>query len=301
MTSKPYLWKGKTDGGKWGQKSLFFMLGIINVTILYPVLLLIVPFYMLFRRAGYLAIFRYFKEIWGMSHWKAFWNTFANHFIFAQIVVDKFAAIAGKVKNFTIEIEGHNYIQDLYEQKKGFIIASSHIGNFELGGYVFQQDKTNLYALVYEGESKEYSKKREASLKKANLNLVSIQEDMSHLFLLKDVLEQGNIVIIQCDRIYGNSKNFKINFLGRDAWFPSGTFRLAAQLDVPVIALFIMKKSLTKYKAFIIPIETEIKETNNVKQSLKYAEFFVKSCEKILKKYPRQWFNFYNFWIEKYE
>jgi predicted LPLAT superfamily acyltransferase len=301
MISKPHLWQGKTDGGKWGQKYLFFMLSIINVTILYPVLLFIVPFYMLFRRAGYLAIFRYFKEIWNMSHWKAFWNTFVNHFIFAQIVMDKFAVIAGKVKNFTIEIEGHNYIQDLYEQKKGFIIASSHIGNFELGGYVFQQNKTKLYALAYEGESKEYSKKREASLKKANLNLVSIQNDMSHLFLLKDVLEQGNIVIIQCDRIYGNTKKFKINFLGQDAWFPSGTFRLAAHLNVPVIALFIMKKNLTKYKAFIIPVGSDFNETNNLKQSLKYAENFVQSCEKILQKYPRQWFNFYDFWKCNYE
>ena len=301
MNSKSHIWRGKTDGGKLGQKCLFFMLGIINVIILYPVLLLIVPFYMLFRRTGYLAIFRYFKEIWKMSHWRAFWNTFANHFIFAQIVVDKFAAIAGKVKNFTIEIEDQDIIKELHEQNKGFIIASSHIGNFELGGYVFQQNKTKLYALVFEGESKEYSKKREAALKEANLNLISIKEDMSHLFLLKDVLEQGNIVITQCDRIYGNSKNFKINFLGRDAWFPSGTFRLAVQLNVPVIALFIMKKSLTKYKAFIIPVETEIKETNKVKQSEKYAEIFVQSCEKILKKYPRQWFNFYNFWKENYE
>ena len=139
MTLKPHLWEGKTGGGKWGQKFLFFFLRVINVTVLYPVLFLIVPFYMLFRRKGYLAIFRYFKNIWKMSSWRAFWNTFANHFIFSQIVVDKFAAIAGNIKNFTIEIEDYDLIKELHDHRKGFIIASSNIGNFELGGYVFQQ------------------------------------------------------------------------------------------------------------------------------------------------------------------
>lgn len=296
MALKPHLWDGKTGGGKWGQKFLFFFLRVINVTVLYPVLFLIVPFYMLFRRKGYLAIFRYFKNIWKMSSWRAFWNTFANHFIFSQIVVDKFAAIAGNIKNFTIEIEDYDLIKELHDHRKGFIIASSHIGNFELGGYVFQQEEQKIYAMIFSGEGREYSKKREAALKRANLNLISVQEDMSHLFILKEALEQGNMVILPCDRIYGSPKNFKINFLGQEAWFPSNSFRFAAQLDVPVVALFIIKKNLTKYKAFIIPIETDNSETNSAKRAAIYAENFAKSCETILKKYPRQWFNFYEFW-----
>jgi len=298
MSIKPQAWKGKTDGGKWGQKILFFILRIINVSILYPILFFIVPFYMLFRRTGYLSIYRYFRNIWGKSAWRAFWNTFANHFIFAQIVVDKFAAIAGKINNFTIEVDGYDHIKELFEKKKGFIIASSHIGNFELGGYVFQQNRGELYALAYGGESEEYRKKREAALKRANLNLISIQEDLSHLFQLKQALEQGNTVIIQCDRIYGSNKNLKIKFMGHDAWFPSGPFRLATQFDVPVIVLFIMKENLTKYKAFIIPLSKYEKEKNNIKQTEIYTESFAKSCEKILNKYPRQWFNFFEFWSE---
>jgi len=296
MTLKPQHWEGKTGGGKFGQKFLFFFLGVINVTILYPVLILIVPFYMLFQRKGYLAIFRYFRNIWKMSSWKAFWNTFANHFIFAQIVVDKFAAIAGNIKNFTIEIEDNDCIKEWAAQKKGFIIASSHIGNFELGGYVFQKAEQKIYAMIFGGESREYSKKRESALKKANLNLVSVQEDMSHLFILKEALEQGNMVILPCDRIYGSAKNFKINFLGQDAWFPSSSFRFAAQLDVPVVALFVMKKNLTKYKAFIIPVETDNSEASSAKRAAIFADNYVKSCEEILRKYPRQWFNFFDFW-----
>ena len=296
MASKPQLWEGKTGGGKFGQKFLFFFLGVINVTVLYPVLLLIVPFYMLFRRSGYLAIFRYFKDIWQMSSWRAFWNTFVNHFIFAQIVVDKFTAIAGNVKIFSIEVDGYDLIKEMCKQKKGFIIASSHIGNFELGGYIFQQDEQKIYAMIFSGENQEYSKKRESTLKKTNLNLISVQEDMSHLFILKQALEQGNMVILPCDRIYGSNKNFKINFLGKDAWFPSSSFRFAAQLEVPVVALFIMKKSLTKYKAFVIPIETDNTEVSNAKRAEIYAENFAKACEYILRKYPRQWFNFFDFW-----
>ena len=293
-TSRP--WEGKTGGGKWGKRYLYFILGMMNATILYPILILIVPFYMLFGRKKCRAIFCYFKDSYQMSGAKAFWNTFINYFIFAQIVVDKFAAIAGKAKSFSIEISTNDYVKSLVAQKKGFIIASSHIGNFELGGYVFQQDERELYALVYDGESHEYLQKREAALQNVKIHFVSVKEDMSHLFLLKQALEEGNIVTMPCDRIFGSNKKIEIPFLGRDAAFPLGPFRFAAQLDVPVVALFVMKERLTKYKAYIIPIEADSEAKNSITKSAQLAKNFAKSCEEMLKKYPHQWFNYFDFW-----
>ena len=296
MDAAPRAWEGKTGGGKWGKRFLFSFLGMINVTILYPLLIVIVPFYMLFGRKKCRAIFRYFKNSYQMSSAKALWNTFVNYLIFAQIVVDKFAAIAGRVKNFTIETSTNDYVKTLLAQKKGFIIASSHIGNFELGGYVFQQDKRELYALVYGGESQEYLQKREAALKNVKIHFVTVQEDMSHLFLLKQVLEEGNIVTIPCDRVFGSKKTIEIPFLGRDAAFPLGPFRFAAQLDVPIVALFVMKEHLTKYKAYIIPIESDNEAKNSITKSEQLAKSFAQSCEEILRKYPHQWFNYFDFW-----
>ncbi|MDR2011310.1 MAG: lysophospholipid acyltransferase family protein [Bacteroidales bacterium] len=289
-------WKGKTGGGKFGQKSLFFMLRTINVSFFYPVLFVVVPFYMLFGREGYIATIRYFKNCYGFSTWKSFWHTYKNHFIFGQVVLDKFAVWSGREDQFEVEVSGNEYIQDLFNKNTGFIIASSHIGNFELGGFAFKQDKKKLYGLVYSGETQELQKNRIEATQKSNMNLISVKEDMSHLFLIKEILERGDILTIPCDRIYGSPKKIKCEFFNRDAYFPFGPFRLAVQMDVPIVALFVMKNSWKKYHAYVCPVNINTEEQNPVKKANTLACYFVNKCEEILRKYPQQWFNYYNFW-----
>jgi predicted LPLAT superfamily acyltransferase len=292
-------WKGKTGGGKFGQKSLFFMLRFVNVSLLYPILFVIVPFYMLFGRKGYKAIMQYFKTCYNLPTWNAFYQTFRNHLIFGQIVLDKFSILAGKNKNhYAIDITGRNYYDELAAKNSGFIVASSHIGNFEMGCLFFQQEKRQIYSLVYGGESKDLQQNRIQSLKAVNINLISVKEDMSHLFTLKQALENGEIVSIPCDRLYGSSKKVKCEFLGKGAEFPLAPFYLAVRMNIPVVSLFMMKDSSKKYHAYILPVEADSTETNPTKKAEFLAQNFVNNCEQIIKKYPQQWFNFYEFWEE---
>lgn len=296
MVQESRQWKGKTGGGKLGQKSLFIMLRKINVVCLYPVLYLVIPFYMLFARKGRVAIMNYFRQSYGASVWKAFWHTFQNHLIFGQIVLDKFAFLSGNKNTFSVEVDGHEYFDELLKKDTGFIVASSHIGNFEAGSFVFQQERRKVNALIYGGEAKELQKRRVEALQKANVNPISVSSDMSHLFTIKQGLENGDLLTIPCDRNFGSPRKIKCNFLGRDAYFPLGPFRMAVQLDVPMVALFMMKDRYNKYHAYIYPVTHDAEETNLAKKASQLARNFAASCEIVVRKYPHQWFNFYDFW-----
>lgn len=289
-------WKGKTGGGTFGQKSLFFLLKRINVSLLYPVLFVVVPFYMIFNREGYTSTMWYYKHCHNLSTWKAFWNTYRNHLLFGQVVLDKFAIWSGNKQQFKVDVTGSEYLEDLIEKNTGFIIASSHIGNFELAGNLFQQNKKAIYGLMYDGESTQLQQNREKTMQTSNLHSISVKEDMSHLFLIKDVLEKGNIITIPCDRIYGSAKKIKHSFLRHDAYFPLGPFRLATQLDVPVVAMFVMKIRRRKYHVHIMPVSSPEGEHNSVNKTEYLASGFIKACEEMVEKYPLQWFNYYNFW-----
>jgi predicted LPLAT superfamily acyltransferase len=295
MIQQPRQWKGKTGGGKFGQKSLFFMLRFINVSLFYPLLLGIVPFYMLFGRKGYKSIMRYFKQCYQLSAWRAFYQTFRNYLVFGQVVLDKFSMLAGNKDHYTVNISGKACFDELMAQHTGFIVVSSHIGNFEMGGLVFQQDKKQLHALVYGGEAKEMHQNRIQAMKAVGINIVSVEEDMSHLFTLKQALEDGEILTILCDRAYGSLKKIKCKFLGKDAYFPLGPFRLAAQMKVPMVSLFMMKDSRKKYHAYILPVEVNTTEHSLAKKAELMACAFAENCEQIVRKYPRQWFNYYDF------
>jgi len=296
MREQSRQWKGKTGGGKFGQKSLFFLLRKIPVCLFYPVLFPIIPFYMLFGRQRYKFIMRYFKQCYSLSTGKAFFQTFRNYIIFGQIVLDKFAVVSGNIKQFSIESSGKAYFDELMAKDTGFIIASSHIGNFEFAGFFFHQSQKRLHALIYGEESQEMQKTRTEAMKDANIHAVSVKNDMSHLFILKQALETGEIVTIACDRIFGSAKTVTCNFMGQNARFPLAPFRLAVQMNVPVVSLFVMKSNYNTYHAHIIPVEITSSEQNSTKKAEHLAVKFVQNCEDIVRKYPLQWFNYYDFW-----
>ncbi|MDR2836472.1 MAG: lysophospholipid acyltransferase family protein [Bacteroidales bacterium] len=299
MTSQNNHWKGKTQGGKFGQNFLIFIFKIIPTFFIYPFLYIIIPFYMLFDKKGYNAIFNYFNKQQNFSKFKSFLNTYMNFVVFGEIVLDKFAMLSNNAKQFKINIIGENIIKEYFEKNQGFIICSAHVGNFEMAGFAFNRYEKNINSLFFHGETENYQKQRSKAHDAVKINSIFIKEDMSHIFTIKKLLETGEIITVLCDRNFGSNKKSKVNFFNGEAFFPQGTFRLAIQLNVPMVALFIMKKNFRKYEAHIVPINIPNNIISPIEETNLFLNNFAKELENILKKYPRQWFNFYDFWTEK--
>ena len=302
-------WKGNTGGGNIGQKGLILLFNVFGLKPLYAVLIFVVPFYMLFARRGYLAIYRYFRQHFDYSALKSFWKTYQNHFIFGQVILDRFAVFAGRKNAFEVEIIGNEHYERLVNGEKGFIIAGSHVGNFEIGGYLLHSEKKRINALIYAGETAEVQKNRSKILSNNNINLIPVLNDMSHFFAVNAALQNGEIVSMPCDRNHGSAKSVECDFLNGKADFPIGAFALAASFDVEVLAIFAIKISAKKYKVFVVPICPQITQINTEiicenlcnlwtkKEKIEFlAKSYVKELENIVKQYPEQWFNYYEFW-----
>jgi len=293
-------WKGNTGGGTFGQRALILLFRWCDLRLGYAFMALVIPFYMLFSRKGYLAIYHYFRKQFGYSVWKSFAKTYQNHFLFGQMILDRFVFYSGRKNLFEVEIIDYKHFLRLANGEKGFIIAGSHVGNFEIGGYLINSDRKNFNALVYAGETAEMQKNRSKILNSNNINLIPILSDMSHLFAINSALQNGEIVSMPCDRNLGSAKSIECDFLRGKADFPVGAFTLAASFDVEVLAVFVIKISTKKYKVFVKDLRQTDKrfETDSNKKS--HVSYLVKSyvteLENIVKQYPLQWFNFYEFW-----
>ena len=289
-------WTGKTGGGSFGQKFLFGFLKKVRVSFLYPVLYLIIPFYLLFGRKGYKAMMSFFHEHLGKTRWQAFWATVKNHIIFGQVVLDKFALLAGNTSQFKVSVDNLDIFNQAIDLPSGFITVSAHIGNFEAAGLCLHQDKKELNGVVYGGETQAFSQHRAEAFQKSHLKLIPVSNDMSHLFAIKSAVENGEIVTLHGDRLWGSPKYFSCNFLGSEAHFPIGTFRLATQMEAPVFAVFIMKEKGLSYHGYVY----RLNHLENEKSSVKKAEYigrqYVEKLEETIRKYPEQWFNYYDFW-----
>ena len=286
-------WKGTTGGMPWMQKSLVWLLGAIDQRVFYAILVIVVPFYMLFSHNGYIAQYHFFRERFNESCIKAFFHVYLNHFRFGQIIIDRFAVYGGR--RFKLDFDGIELWQEYERQHDGFVQVSSHIGNYELAGYSLKAKNKKFNALVFLGETETVMKNRNKVFTPNNIRMISVMPDMSHIFELNNALSDGEIVSMPGDRLFGSQKSVRHSFLGKEAEFPAGPFSLAATRGCKMLAVFCMKKYWNTYFIKVKPLS--MGETKNRREQIKnLSSAFVNELESIVREYPTQWFNYYDFW-----
>jgi predicted LPLAT superfamily acyltransferase len=291
-------WKGDTGGGALCQRALIVFFRWFPLRLGYVLMAAVIPFYMLFGRVGYLSIYHYFRKQFGLSAWKSFLKTYRNHFLFGQVILDRFAVFAGKKDAFQVEIVGGEHFVRLMEGEKGFIVAGSHVGNFEITGYLLRSTKKPFNALIYAGETQTVQQNRSKWLSSNNVTLIPVLEDMSHLFSIHAALQRSEIISMPCDRNLGSEKSVECDFLRGKADFPIGAFALATSFDIEVLVIFCIKISARRYKIYVQPCrgfsgESGISKREKIEN---LVVSYASELEKIVKQYPEQWFNYYEFW-----
>lgn len=273
-------WSGKTGGSSLMQSILIGLSKVMPLGFMYGVIAVVIPFYMLINHAGYLATYHFFRHRLGHGRIGSFLRVYCNHYKFGQIVLDRFAAFGGK--NYQIEICDNELFEERASAKKGMVMLGAHVGCFEMAGCILSSTKKAINVVVYDDETNTISKKRIETMAPHNMKMIPLRNDMSHLFLINTALERGEIVAMSADRANGSSKTVECNFMGEYASFPYGPFALARAKDIPVLAVFVMKVGRQKYKAYLRKVRT--------------IQDYVCSLESVLRLYPLQWFNYYDFW-----
>lgn len=276
------------------QRTLIRMFRCIPIPFFYGVTALVIPFYMIFDRRGYKASYRFFRRRLGRSAIGSFLSVYANEFRLGQVVMDRFAFYSGR--RFDLQMEGYDRYLELAAGGGGFVQASSHVGNYELAGYSLRSEHKRMYALVFRGETQTVMQQRAEMFEKANIEMVPVSEDMSHIFTLNGALVEGGIVSMPADRLFGSRKSITCDFMGSPARFPGGPFQLAAQREVPMLAIFVMKEAVRRYRIFIKELARGPQDALPRVQAAALAASFATELEAVVRRYPTQWFNFYDFW-----
>ena len=285
-------WSGRSDGLPWMIRTLVTLMKVVDRRIIYCVTALVVPFYMLFSHKGYLASYRFFRLRLGYGKLKSFFSVYGNHFCFGKTIIDKYAAFAGKSFRF-INAEP-DLFAELMNKEGGFIQLSSHVGSFEMTGYLLTSTKP-VNGLAYGGETEVMMDYRSRIMASHNVSLIRMDGSMSAIFEMNAALNRGEVISMTGDRLFGSAKGLKCNFFGQQALFPAGPFALAAQKEVPLLAVFNMRERGGAYKVYEYRLTVDSGLPARQRASV-LAQEFSEKLEAVIRMYPLQWFNYYDFW-----
>ena len=288
-------WEGKSRGTVLGYKIFIFFIRKLGIRAAY-LLLYFVAFYFCFfagRSTEYL--YYYLRKRLRYSKLKSVVSIFKCYFVFGQTIIDKAGIASGLKDQFTYECDGVENITRLLDKGEGGILISAHVGNFELAEYFFEEiDTRSQINLVTTDEEHEKIKEYlESVTKRSKIKFIVVGEDLSHIFEINAALNKGELVCFTGDRFFKGTKFLTERLLGEEARFPSGPFLLASRLKVPVVFVYVMKETAKHYHLYARTAEV------NHKDAIGLLKKYTESVEWMLKIYPLQWFNYFDFWNVK--
>jgi predicted LPLAT superfamily acyltransferase len=293
-------WEGRSRGGITGHRIFVFILKVFGLRVAY-FFLRFVAFYFFVTARSTKTVLKYFREIIGYRGLKAYIAAYHNYYLFGQVLLDKVALLSGMDNKYQIEHEGHQEnLKHLREGKTGSILLSAHIGNWEIAGQKLDLLQTRFNVLMYDNEIAQMKDYMNNVMAKRNFNVIAIREgEMSHLVELHRAFKNKELLVMHGDRFLPGTETVTKQFMGRPAYFPKGPFILASKFGVPVTVVFSMKDSDRNYhfyakKAITVPRAKTNDELERVVADA--SDVYVRYLEEMVKKYPLQWFNFYDFW-----
>ncbi|MEJ7766919.1 MAG: lipid A biosynthesis acyltransferase [Chitinophagaceae bacterium] len=291
-------WQGKSKGTKGGYRIFVAILRNFGVLPAYLLLRIVALYYCLFSYKTAKPIFYYFNNRLGYSLPKSLIKLYQNYYLFGQSIIDKVVIMAGIANRFTFHFDGEENLHKLVSLKRGGLLLSAHIGNWEIAGHLLRRLGTRINIVMYDGEQEQIKDYLSAITGKRNVHVIVIRDDISHIYEISEAFKNNELVCMHADRFVEGSKTTSIAFLGEQARFPLGPFALATIFKVPVSYVFAMKESDFHYHFFASGIkEYGHLNRNHVKQEM--LRDFTAEMETKVRAYPEQWYNYYNFWQEK--
>ena len=258
----------------------------------YFILYFVSFYFCFFAKESTKSIYYYFRHRLKYTKAKSLISIYKSYFVFGQTILDKIAISSGLITKFTFEHDGGHIIIDALKQKKGSILISAHVGNFEIAEYFFGELEENarISLLTTDVEHTAIKNYLESISKTPNINIIVIKDNLSHIFEINAALARNEIVCITGDRYIDGSKYLIEDLLGQVAKFPAGPFVLASRLKVPVLFVYVMKETSKHYHLYTRKAQVKHRDAKTLLKE------YTKSVESVLKIYPLQWFNYFDFW-----
>lgn len=286
-------WSGKSRGGRFGYQFFVSVIRLLGVRCAYCFLAFIVIYFIPFAPKATRAIWRYNRQRRGLGILSSIKELYCHYYVFGQTLIDKIAMRGGLAERYNYEFDNYTRFLEILNSGQGVVMIGAHIGCWEAGAGFFGTYGKKINIVMLDVEHQQIKDVLEESANEANnYNIIALNQNIIDAILqMKVALNKGEYICFNGDRYIGRDNTATVEFFGAEALFPKGLFQIAVKCRVPVVFYYSMREPNNTYR-FIF--EEPILERKSTAESL--LEQYSKSLERIVTKYPRQWFNFYDFW-----
>ncbi len=190
-------------------------------------------------------------------------------------------------------LEGYEHFLTAYDQGKGVILVSAHLGCWELFPAVLGQAGFEVHALVQRPSVSAFDQFFKQSRAYAKVK-TDYNDTLSGLRPILRALKQGAVLGLLIDQ-HGESNQIFGSFFGHHVSMPEGPYFLAKKTGALIVPVFTYRQADTHLIEFFPSLEVgQFENATTLLQTL------YQTIEKTICQHPSEWLWSYNRW-DKYQ
>jgi predicted LPLAT superfamily acyltransferase len=229
------------------------------------------------------------------------WRVYRVFFNYSLCIIDRFLALARGKKAFRWKRENHESLLEMLEGESGFVVLTTHCGNPEMLGtavHGLSDVHKRVHIVRYQAEGDPYAELLASSKSPYAPSIIALnaENEMASMQVIR-ALRAGDVAAFLADRPV-DSRIVRVPFLGGEIDLPLGPWLVASLAKVPVVVLSCFKEGPYTYRLLVSePIDVTVRDRRKRLEVLgKHAAEFAAHLETWVRRYPYQFYNFYDVW-----
>lgn len=255
----------------------------------------------IFNRPARLAAMQFQERVKGIhGRLRLYWHSYQQVRMFGILIMDRSVALAGANAGITVASDHRDRLKRALDLQCGVLILTAHFGALEIATIWLRThiDPAKMHFVMYRDFSDSTEKFHQDQWKMLQgMKFINSTDPLAAGLQIMGALRQKQYVGIRADRVMDGRK-VEVSLLGGNVYLPAGPFTAAAVGKAAVITAFTLRESPRRYRMFVS--EPRIYDSDNGlsrdEMVRKAAQDYAADLEALLRKYPDQWGNFYDFW-----
>ncbi|KAF0247121.1 MAG: lipid A biosynthesis lauroyl [Planctomycetota bacterium] len=200
-------------------------------------------------------------------------------------------------KMFHQPMRGIGRIDEALKAGKGVILATAHLGCWELGGVSLRLQGMPVTAVSVTDPMNEAVNQWRDSVRRANgIEIVIIAAGQMSPIDMMNALEKNRVVCMLTDRNFVETDPVELDFFGRRARFPRGPAILSLMTGAPILPAFVTMGPGGRYYADVAEPVLLPEKGTKMERVEAAMQALVKVLESKIRENPEQWYIFDPYW-----
>lgn len=193
-----------------------------------------------------------------------------------------------------VTLQGLDNLNHVAVQKRGAVVLSAHLGNYELGASIISLLKYPIHVIALSHQDRRINDFFDHQRNIFGVGVIPLGQSIRKCLT---VLKEGAFVAFLGDRSFGPTKKTKVSMFGKTAFLPNGPAFFALKTNSFVLPCFIVRENKYYYR-FIFKEPIEYNADNGKGNVEEIIKDYSKVLEEYISKYPEQWYMFERCWVE---